>query len=336
MVKTLSATLVNKEGPLAFGSFPAVPAERANTFESVARDWLEVHNTKVKPQSLQTHKYLLEKFVFPVIGGMPVGNLKAPDFLDVLRRIEMSGRCCAPRRASIACSMVMRHAVAIGLADVDHLPSLRSNLKVHKEKHFAAMTDPKDVGRLLRTIWGYSCNFVVYCALKIAPYVFVKPGELQQAKWADIDFESCEWRYTVPGTDIAHIAPLAPQVMKILQNLHAMTGHGKWIFPSSRKKNNPMWNGAFQAAFRSMGIARGEMTMHGFRVTAKTLLYEVLGERYDLIEQQLANKVRDPARRNYKPAVRLAERKRMMCRWADYLDDLREQAAYPFEPAARK
>jgi integrase len=312
----------------------ALSAEGANKFESVARDWLEIHSTKVQPQSLYISRYMLEKFVFPFIGGIAVENLKASDFLDVLRRIEKSGRLCAPKRARIACSMVMRHAVATGLAVVDPLPSLRGSLKVHKEKHFAAMTDPKDVGRLLRTIWGYSCNFVLYCALKMAPYVFVKPGELRHAQWADIDYKRCEWRYAVPSTGMPHIVPLAPQVMKILQKLHAMTGHGKWIFPGPRKQNIPMWNGAFHVAFRSMGIERDEMTIHGFRVTAKILLYEVLGERYELIEQQLANKARDPARRGYMPAVRLDERKGMMCRWANYLDNLRTQA--DLEPAAGK
>jgi integrase len=327
MATSLSTTPANKECPLSFGKFPS---ERTKTtFESVARDWLEVYSARIKPQSLRTHKNMLEKFVFPVIGGIAVRDLKAPDFLDVLRRVEMSGQASRPKRANTACSMVMRHAVAAGLADLDPLPFLRGGLKIHKDTPYAAMTDPGDVGRLLRAIWSYSCNFIVYSSLKMAPYVFVRPGELRQAKWADIDFARREWRYAAPRNGIPHIVPLAPQVMKILQNLHAMTGHGEWVFPGLRKPGKPLWDGAIFAAFRSMGIEKGEMTLHGFRVTAKTLLHEVLGERRDLIEQQLGNKARDPARRGYTPAVRLEERKRMMNRWADYLDALREQAGIP-------
>jgi len=206
-------------------------------------------------------------------------------------------------------------------------------MKAYKGKHLAAMTDPKDVGRLLRAIWGYPGSFVVACALKIAPYVFVRPGELQQARWADIDFEACEWRYTAPKTDTPHIVPLAPQVMEILKELHVQTGQGEWVFPRAWEKGKPMGKTTILAALRGMGITGEEMTPHGFRAMARTLLDEVLGERYDLIEQQLAHMVRDPNGRAYNRTVHLAERKRMMSRWATYLDGLREQAGHLIEPA---
>jgi len=344
-----------KEGLLTFGNYPAVSLEQArrkrdearankaagldpgeikrrekaektkNTFEAVARTWIEIHGTKVNQRTIHALKYLLEKFVFPIIGQMPVRNLKAPDFLEMLRRIETRGRLNTARRANIACSMVMRFAVATGLAELDPLPSLRGSMKAYRSKHLAAMTDPKEVGRLLRAIWSYSGSFVVSCALKIAPYVFVRPGELQRAKWADINLESCEWRYTVPKTDTPHIVPLAPQVMEILRELHTLTGQGEWVFPGMWQKNKPMGKTTILAAMRGMGISQDEMTPHGFRAMARTLLDEALRERYELIEHQLAHTVRDPNGRAYNRTVHLAERKRMMNRWADYLDSLRTQ-----------
>lgn len=356
-----------KEGLLTFGRFPDVSLEQArkkrdearahkaagldpgevrrrekterterakNTFEAVARDWMEVHSTKVKPQTIHILKVVLEKFVFPVIGRMPVRSLKATDFLDVLRRMESQGHLYTAKRANVACSLVMRFAVSTGLVELDPLPSLRGSMKSYRGKHLAAMTDPKDVGRLLRAIWSYPGSFVVACALKIAPYVFVRPGELQQAKWADIDFEVCEWRYTAPKTNTPHIVPLAPQVMEILKEVHLLTGQGEYVFPANWQKNKPMGKTTMLAALRSMGISQEEMTPHGFRAMARTLLDEVLGERYDLIEQQLAHMVRDPNGRAYNRTVHLAERKRMMSRWADYLDGLRAQTGHLVEPVA--
>ena len=355
-----------KEGLLTFGGYPAVSLEQArrkrddarahkaagqdpgevkrreknerterakNTFEAVARSWLEVHATKVKPQTIRELKVVLEKYVLPIIGRIPVRSMKAPEFLDMLRRLEAQGYLYTVKRANIVCSMIMRFAVTTGLAEIDPLPSLRGSMKAYKGKHLAAMTDPNDVGRLLRAIWSYPGSFVVACALKIAPYVFVRPGELQHARWADINFESREWRYIVPKTDTPHIVPLAPQVMEILKELHTMTGHGEWVFPAMWQKNKPMGKTTLLAALRSMGIGEEEMTPHGFRAMARTLLDEVLGERYDIIEQQLAHMVRDPNGRAYNRTVHLAERTRMMSRWADYLDGLRAQTAHLVEPA---
>ena len=349
-----------KEGLLTFGAFPAVSLEQArkmreearaqravgvdpgtarreekadrmsraqNTFEAVTRAWMEVHSTKVKPQTIHIYKVVLEKFVFPLIGKISVRDMKAPDFLDMLRRLESQGHLYTAKRASIVCGLIMRFAVATGHADLDPLPSLRGSLKAHKTKHLAAMTDPKEVGRLLRMIDAYPGSFVVSCALKIAPYVFVRPGELQHAKWADIDFEACEWRYTTFKTSTPHIVPLAPQVMKVLSELHPLTGHEEWVFPSLHQKGKPMGKTTMLAALRGMGIEGEEMTPHGFRAMARTLLDEVLGERYDLIEHQLAHMVRDPNGRAYNRTVHLAERKRMMERWANYLDGLRQQVA---------
>jgi Integrase len=311
-----------KEGLLTFGGYPALSLEQArkmrdqarsqrvngidpgtarreeksermsrakNTFEAVACAWLEVHSTKVKPQTIHIYKVVLEKFVFPLIGSRPIKELKALDFLEMLRRLESQGQLYTVKRISIACGLIMRFAMATGQAKHDPLPSLRGSLKTHKTKHLAAMIDPKEVGRLLRSIDAYPGSFVVSCALKIAPYVFVRPGELQHARWEEIDFETCEWRYTTSKTNTPHIVPLAPQVMAILKELYLLTGHGHWVFPSQWQKNQPMGKTTLLAALRGMGISGDEMTPHGFRAMARTLLDEVLGERYDLIEHQLAH-----------------------------------------------
>ena len=302
-------------------------AERAkrarNTFEAVTREWMEIHSTKIKPQSMHIYEVLLDKFVFPLMGKKPIGQMKGPDFLELLRGIEAQGQLYSAKRIAIVCGMIMRFAVATGRAEIDPLPSVRGCLRVHKTKHFVTMTDPKEVGRLLRAIDAYPGGLVVSSALKIAPYVFVRPGELQQAGWADIDFKACEWRYTTSKTGTPHIVPLAPQVMKILNTLYAYTGHQEWLFPHQWQKGKSMAKTALLAALRSMGITAEEMTPHGFRAMARTLLDEVLGERYDLIEHQLAHMVRDPNGRAYNRTQHLAERHRMMERWAVYLDNLR-------------
>ena len=345
-----------KEGLLTFGGYPEISLEQArrmrdearaqrasgldpgivrqeekaerrtrasNTFEAVSREWMEVHATKVKAQTLHIYRVLLEKSVFPLIGKRPIAEMKAPDFLALLRRLEEQKQLYSIKRISIVCGMIMRFAVAAGKAEADPTPALRGSLKAHKTKHLAAMTDPKQVGRLLRTIDAYPGSFVVSTALKIAPYVFVRPGELQHARWEDIDFDACEWRYTTSKTNTPHIVPLVPQVMKLLQELYAFTGNGEWVFPSQRQKGGPMGKTSMLAALRSMGIRDEEMTPHGFRAMARTLLDEVLGERYELIEHQLAHMVRDPNGRAYNRTVHLVERRRMMERWAQYLDELR-------------
>jgi integrase len=360
-----------KEGLLSFGAYPDVTLEQArkrrdearahkaagldpgeikrrekleraehakNTFEAVARTWLEVHASKVAPITIAGYRSLLENNVFSQIGKMPIRSLKAPDFLQVLRRIEAQDCLPSTKITRITCSMVMRFAVASGQADFDPLPSLVGSLKTRKPKHLAAITDPKEVGRLLRTIWGYPCSFVVSCALKIAPYVFVRPGELRAAKWANIDFDACEWRYTVTKTGTPHIVPLAPQVMEILNALRSFTGDGEYVFPSYRNKKMSISQSTMLGAIRGMGFSTDEMTTHGFRAIARTLLDEVLEERYDFIEQQLAHVVRDPNGRAYNRTVHLAGRKRMMNRWGVYLDNLRDgiDEIPPYEPVAQE
>lgn len=192
-----------------------------------------------------------------------------------------------------------------------------------KTKHFAAETEPDRFGHLLRTIEGYEGTLTVCCALKLAPLVFVRPGELRNALWADIDLEKAEWRYLVTKTDMPHIVPLSKQALDILKELHPFTCSSRYVFPSPRSNDRPMSDNAILAAMRRMGISKEVASGHGFRASARTILDEVLGFRPDYIEHQLAHAVRDPNGRAYNRTAHLPERKIMMQKWADYLDELK-------------
>ena len=195
-----------------------------------------------------------------------------------------------------------------------------------KSEHFASVTEPQKVAELLRAMDSYEGTLTVRCALRLAPFVFVRPGELRHAEWADIDLDTGEWRYTVTKTYTQHIVPLASQAMEILRELHPLTGRGRYVFPSARSAERPMSNNAILAAMRRMGIGKEEMSGHGFRAMARTILDEVLGFRPDYIEHQLAHAVRDPNGRAYNRTAHLPERRKMMQEWADYLDKLKAGA----------
>lgn len=298
----------------------------ANSFEMVAREWF----IRQKPGWVESHATRvisrLQTDVFLWIGSRPIGEITAPEYLSVFRRIEERGAVETAHRVKSICGQVHRYAVATGRADSDPIGALKGALPSVNARHFAAITEPKQVAELLRVIDGYTGTFTVACALKIAPYVFVRPGELRAMQWRDIDLEAAEWRYTVTKTKSQHIVPLVRQVIDILKELRQLTGHGRYVFPSARTGECPMSDNAILAALRRMGIPKDEMTGHGFRAMARTILDEVLGERVDLIEHQLAHAVRDPNGRAYNRTAHLPERKRMMQRWADYLDELKAGA----------
>ena len=304
----------------------ALRRQALNSFEAVSREWLDVHATKVKPQSLRIFKRILENSVLPFFGGRPANSIRTPELLALLRHFESQGRVYLARQIAMLCGMIMRYAVAVGKAEDDPTLSLRGSLKTHRAEHRAAITDPRQVGRLLRAIDAYPGRFVISCALKIVPYVFVRPGELRLARWKDIDFDSGEWRYTASKTSTPHIVPLAPQVLDILRQLHAVTGNKEWVFPHQWGKDRPIGRSSLLGALRAMGIRRDEMTPHGFRAMARTLLDEELKERCDLIEHQLAHRVRDPNGRAYNRTAHIEERHHMMTHWAQYLDKLRDSA----------
>jgi integrase len=298
----------------------------ANSFEVVAREWFaKMASTWVLSHSERIIRRL-ERDVFPWIGGRPVAELSAPEVLAAMRRIEARGALETAHRTLQNCGQIFRYAVATGRAERDPTGDLRGALPPVKGSHFAAVTEPAEVANLLRAIDGYQGTFPVACALKLAPLVFVRPGELRNAEWADIDLNGSEWRYTVTKTDTPHIVPLSTQAVAILRELHALTGAGKFVFPGARSAARPMSDNAILAALRRLGISKEEMSGHGFRAMARTILDEVLGFRPDFIEHQLAHAVKDPNGRSYNRTAHLVERRRMMQVWADYLDKLKAGA----------
>ena len=298
----------------------------ANTFELVARAWLKKTAVTRKEITQNRITTLLEHDVFPHIGNLPINTLGPRDVLTkALRKIEDRGSIDTAHRAKQVCGRIFRYGVAVGLAERDVTADLRGALAEIPKAHFSAITDPKQAGELMRSIFGYSGHPTTVAALKLAPLVFVRPGELRKAEWVEIDLELAEWR--IPGAKmkmgVDHIVPLSNQALEILRTLHPITGHGSYVFPSLRSDLRPMSENTINAALRGMGYSKDVHTAHGFRAMARTILDEVLGERVDHIEHQLAHTVKDPNGRAYNRTAHLPARKNMMQRWADYLDKLR-------------
>lgn len=298
----------------------------ANTFEALAREWHGKKSTVWTERHALDVMRVLEFNVFPWFGGQPVAKINPKEVLTTLRRIEERGKLHTAHRTLSICSQVFRYAVATGNATVDPCRDLKGALPPEKVKHRAAITDPVKVGGLLRAIDSYEGSIIVRCAMRLAPLVFVRPGELRKAEWKDIDLENAEWRFTITKTNTPHIVPLARQAIKILEEIKSVTGKSQYVFPSGRSTKRPMSDNAILAAMRRMGIEKDEMTGHGFRAMARTILDEVLGFRPDFIEHQLAHAVRDPNGRAYNRTAHLKERKKMMQDWVNYLDKLKQGA----------
>ncbi len=299
-----------------------------STFETVAREWHGKYNSTWSNKHSETTLNRLEYNVFKSIGERPIIEIKAPELLMVLRKIESRGALETAHRVRAICSQVFRYAVATGRAERDPAADLKGALPPVKPKHQAAITVPDKVAGLLRAIDGYEGSFVTRCALKLAPLLFVRPGELRKMQWAEIDFEAAEWNIPAEKmkTDQPHLVPLARQSLEILKELHKLTGSGQFVFPSVRTGSRPMSDNTVLAALRRMGFEKDEMSGHGFRAMARTILDEVLQVRPDYIEHQLAHAVRDPLGRAYNRTAFLAERREMMQTWADYLDGLKNGA----------
>ena len=299
-------------------------AERsANSFEVVAREWCANRDAKWSPGHGKRIQRRFERDIFPWIGGQPIAGITARELLPVMRRIESRGAVETAHRALGDCGQVFRYGVATGRCERDPTGDLRGALTPVKGEHFAATTDPTRLAEILRAIDGYQGTLTVQCAMRLAPLVFVRPGELRKAEWADIDLDAKEWRYTVTKTDTPHIVPLSRQAVQILRELHPLTGRGRFVFPGARSTSRPMSDNAVLAAMRRMGIGKDEMTGHGFRAVARTILDEELGVRTDFIEHQLAHAVRDPNGRAYNRTAHLPERRKMMQKWADYIDKIK-------------
>ena len=305
----------------------AVVERNTNSFEIIAREFVTKHLAAKEPSHREHILRRFERDVFPWVGKKPIAEIRAPELLAVMKRIESRGALETAHRALGSCGQVFRYAVATGRAERDPTGDLRGALPPVNGKHFAAMTEPARVAELLRQMDGYEGSLIVKCALRLAPLVFVRPGELRKALWSEIDLDAGEWRYVVTKTNTPHIVPLSTQALDILRELHPLTSSCPYVFPSARSRRAPMSNNAIGAAFRRMGIPKEDMSAHGFRAMARTILDEVLGVRVDLIEHQLAHAVRDPNGRAYNRTAHLPERRKMMQSWSDYLDGLRARAA---------
>lgn len=300
--------------------------QAANSFEVVAREWFSKNKDTWAPSHADKIITRLERDVFPWLGAKPVSEVTPPAVLEVLRRIESRGTLDTAHRAKGNISQVMRYAIATGRAERDPCPDLRGALPPAKENNFPAITDPKAVGELLRAIDGFRGTFIVRSALLLAPLLFVRPGELRRAEWANFDLDKAEWRYFVTKTKTEHSVPLASQAVSILRELHALTGQGQYVFPG-RDPRKAMSEAAVNAALRRMGYdTKTEITGHGFRAMARTILHEELQQKPEVIEHQLAHKVPDALGTAYNRTKFLKERKAMMQLWADYLDKLKAGA----------
>ncbi|MGA9854494.1 MAG: integrase arm-type DNA-binding domain-containing protein [Gammaproteobacteria bacterium] len=299
----------------------------ASSFEGVAREW---HAKRLHTWTQEHAARILrrlEKDIFPWVGTRPIAELIAPEVLAVLRRIESRSVLDTAHRALQNCSAVFRYAVATGRASRDPCADLRGALPPTRGKHHAAITEPQAVGELLRAIEGYQGSLITKCALQLSALVFVRPGELRRAEWSEIDFTTSEWR--IPAGKMKaralHIVPLSQQAVATLRELQPLTGSGRYVFPSVRTADRPMSENTITGALRRLGYTKHDMTAHGFRSLASTLLNEQ-GWSRDAIERQLAHAERDATRAAYNRAEYLTERRKMMQSWAEYLDGLRKGA----------
>ncbi|MFI4955601.1 MAG: tyrosine-type recombinase/integrase [Gammaproteobacteria bacterium] len=294
------------------------------SFEHVTREWYVKHSTQWKPSHGERILRRFERDLFPWIGPRPIAEISAPELLAVLRRIEDRGSVETAHRALQNCGQVFRYAVATGRAERDPSGDLRGALAPPKQSHFASLTDPKEIGALLRAINGYQGHFPTVCALRLAPLVFVRPGELRNAEWSEFDLDKSEWR--IPGEKMKmnekHIIPLSTQALAILKELHPLTGHGQYLFPSVRTPKRPMSENTLNGALRRLGYTTSDMTAHGFRSMACTLLNEQGCWNRDAIERQLAHSERNSVRAAYNYAEHLPERREMMQWWSDHLEGL--------------
>jgi len=293
-----------------------------NSFERVAEEWF----AKKKPTWAYNHwtkvARMMRQGLFPSIGNRAIADIKPIEVLAALRKIESRGKYETAKRTKQIASQIFRYAVATGRTESDPCRDLDGALTPPKKRHFPAITEPKQVGPLLRAFDSYSGSAVVRAALKLGPLTFVRPGELRHGRWEDIDWQEKEWRFVVTKTQTNHIVPLSTQAMAVLEELYPLTNRSEYIFPSQRSAKRPMSDNAVLSAMRRMDIGKDEMCGHGFRAMARTILDEVLQFDIAIIEHQLAHVVRDPNGRAYNRTAHLPQRHQMMQTWADYLDSL--------------
>lgn len=298
-----------------------------NSFEVVARAWMTHRAQTVRPAQHEKTLARFESDVFPWLGKRPVTAIDAPEILDVLQRVDRRGARFTAHRLRSEISRVFRYGITQGFCKTDVARDLVGAIPPAKTTHFASQTDPLKVGAMLRAFDGFDGTFVVQCALKLAPLLFVRPGELRKAEWTQFNLDAGEWRYLVTKTGTPHLVPLSRQAVAILRELHALTGNGMYVFPGFRSSKRCMSDAAVNAALRRLGYdTRTEITGHGFRAMARTILHEELGEKPEVIEHQLAHAVPDNLGGAYNRTKFLKERRAMMQRWSDFLDGLKAGA----------
>lgn len=298
----------------------------ANTFGAIGLEYLAKREREgMTAHSVERDRRALETYLAPIYDS-PISDVTAPMLLAALRKLEQRGVIETTHRARALAGRVFKYAVATGRGERNPAADLTGALERLQVRHFPSVTKPEQIGALLRALHSYQGSVVTQAALKLAPLVFVRPGELRHAKWEDIDLDAAEWRYMVTKTKTQHIVPLSTQAVAILRELHPYTKRSAYVFPSERTASRPMSENTINAALRGMGYDRDTMTGHGFRAMARTLLDEVLGFRPDYIEHQLAHTVKDPLGRAYNRTTHLPERTKMMQAWSDYLDALRDDS----------
>ena len=315
-----------------------------DSFEAVARTWLAtVHAAKVSEGHAERTRIRLEQDVFPWLGRKPLASIRAPELLECLRRVEARGAIETAHRVKQACGQVFRFGLASGLCERNWAADLTDALTPVNVNHRAAIIDPKRAGELLRAIEDYRGMPTTRAALKLAPLVFVRPGELRKAEWAEFDLDEAVWKIPAErmkrskdgkANGVPHVVPLARQAVALLRELQPLTGYGRYLFPSPRTGERPMSDNAVLSALRRMGFPKDEMTGHGFRAMARTMLAERLHVDEAVIEAQLAHAVKDSLGRAYNRTEFLAQRRDMLQLWADHLDKLRVGAeVVPFKAA---
>ena len=306
------------------------------TFEQVAREWLTtVHEAKVSAGHAERTRIRLEQDVFPWIGRRPIGEIEAPELLTALRRVLGRGAIETTHRIKDACGQVFRYGIAAGHCKRDPAADLRDALPPVPTRHHAAIVDPKRAADLLRDMTGYQGHPVTHAALALSALLLLRPGELRHMEWAWIDLDAAT--LTVPAetmkrtkadkaNGVPHLVPLAPQAVTTLRDLHKITGHGRYVFPSLLTGERCMSENTVRGALRRMGYSNDDMTAHGYRAMARTMIAERLGVAPEVIEAQLAHAVGDALGRAYNRTQFIDQRRDMMTKWADYLDRLREGA----------
>jgi integrase len=297
----------------------------ANSFRSVGQEWFAKQKLKWSDVHATKTRWMLERNLFPWLGDRPIAEIKSPELLATLRRIESRGAHDTAQRAKQVAGQVFRFAVATGRAERDPSQDLRGALAPAIKTHLAALTDPKEVAVLLKAIDGFYGTPVVRAALRLSPYLFARPGELRHMEWTEINWEESRWEIPAEKMKmrLPHIVPLCSQALAILRELEPLTGRGQYVFPGARGASRPLSENAVRVALRTLGFTNEQMTPHGFRAMARTILDEVLGYRVDWIEHQLAHAVKGANGRAYNRTSHLKERKAMMQGWGDYLDSLK-------------